>query len=353
MSVGNPLVSVTVSVRNGAHWIDDCMVSLCAQTHRPLEIIAVDDGSTDGGAELLQQWHDPLAERQESNGIPVRVMLQEPLGLSAGRNNALNEAEGEWVAITDIDCRPEPDWIERMVAESDSEAGLEVFGITGRTIFQVGDTVASKTRARIIEAKYREKRRFTSLANGPCSMFERRALLAIGGFDPAWYHAEDMEVSCRLTEAGGYIIHTPDAVVHHVAELESRLFLAKRRRDARAHVRIIRNFGWRGPRRPDGELVPFDFTSDANRTAIYSLVVLLGLATFAWLSANQINLAGRSGFDIAIIGLISLFVMILIVPTVRLRAMWSVALWLGFIEGWLDALLARNGQRRLFTKRVR
>ena len=65
-----------------------------------------------GSNELLQKW-------QTSEGIPIQVLSQEPLGLSAGRNNALNIAKGEWVAITDIDCRPRPDWIEKMFASSE------------------------------------------------------------------------------------------------------------------------------------------------------------------------------------------------------------------------------------------
>ena len=51
--MSEPLVSVTVCVRDGARWIDDCMAALAAQTYRPLEIIAVADGSSDGGAEVI------------------------------------------------------------------------------------------------------------------------------------------------------------------------------------------------------------------------------------------------------------------------------------------------------------
>ena len=72
-------------------------------------------------------------------------------------------------------------------------------------------------------------------------MFHRQALLDVGGFDPEWYHAEDMEVSLRLLNAGGSIVYAPDALVSHVPEVGVRRFLHKRRRDARAHVRIVRH----------------------------------------------------------------------------------------------------------------
>ena len=69
----NPLISVTVCVRDGVDWVDGCIESLRNQTYRPLEIIAVDDGSTDGSRERLKQWHSP------DNEVPVSEMAQDLL----------------------------------------------------------------------------------------------------------------------------------------------------------------------------------------------------------------------------------------------------------------------------------
>ena len=49
------LVTVTVCARDGAHWVDDCLDAIHAQTHRPLEIIAVNDGSTDATGSTMDQ----------------------------------------------------------------------------------------------------------------------------------------------------------------------------------------------------------------------------------------------------------------------------------------------------------
>ena len=223
------LVSIAVCVRNGVDWIDGCMDSLVNQTHSPLEIILVDDGSSDGGKEVVAKW---------SKHELVTTILQDELGLSAGRMAALEASKGEWFAITDIDVRPESDWIQRMLESSNSRDGEDVVAVTGRTVFGRSDDVISRIRSIEIESKYRSRPRRTKLANGPCSMFNRDALLGIGGFDPSWYHAEDMEVSLKLIESGGTIVYTPDAVVNHVPETGLRRFLRKRKRDARAHVRI-------------------------------------------------------------------------------------------------------------------
>ena len=110
--MAEPMVSITVCVRNGAHWIRGCLDSLKAQTYTSFEILVVNDGSNDGAESVLDPYHDP----EGLNGVPVRVHHQPPLGLSAGRQWAVEHAVGDWVAITDIDVRPEPDWIANLVA---------------------------------------------------------------------------------------------------------------------------------------------------------------------------------------------------------------------------------------------
>jgi len=169
--VDEPLVTMTVCVRNGVHWIDECLTALHAQTYRPLEIIVVNDGSTDEAKMTLDSWHDPEGQR----GIPTRVHHQEALGLSAGRQWALEHARGSWVAITDIDVRPEPDWIRIMMEQRHPvEEGERVVAVTGRTIFERAEDLVSRVRSVEIATKYRSRPRRTSLANGPCSVLNER-----------------------------------------------------------------------------------------------------------------------------------------------------------------------------------
>ncbi len=334
------MVSVTVCVRNGVSWIDDCMNALISQTYRPLEIIAVDDGSTDGGKEKLESWSGMHGD------IPVTVLTQPPTGLSAGRNLALNESKGEWVAITDIDCRPDPYWIEELVRVSDGVGGEYVLAVTGRTIFDKGETPTSRIRARSIATKYASRPRIASLANGPCSMFNRESLVEVGGFNPSWYHAEDMEVSLRLIASGGIIIYTPAAVVHHVAESSFREFLRKRRRDARAHVRIARVYGQSGVRKPDGSLHRHDFTSDARNIA-----PLLPIVTTGFSIAVLFLLFVPNFTPIWYIALMTGIVWIPIALSRWRQLLWSTALWVGVIDGIVDALLGRNGHHSFFRRR--
>ena len=375
MNLENPLISITVCVRDGLDWVDGCLEALKNQTYRPLEIIAIDDGSTDGSTECLQKWHD------ESGEIPIHIFTQPPTGLSSGRQLALEKAKGEWVAITDIDVRPEQTWIANLFSESNPVSEEEkVVAVTGRTIFERASDIISKVRSVEIASKYRSRPRSTSLANGPCSMFHRESLLEIGGFNPEWYHAEDMEVSLRLIENGGTIVYAPDALVSHVPESGRKRFLAKRSRDARAHVRIMRNFPRRRRKGPDLDFIgsstivlivaplwlsaiisglPFIYSLIISNNLEWSVIKewwefkMLILTLLLFILHQLILLRGPLG--VVIRGSIreSNQPMIIVLFSLRrLTFQWSLALWKGLLLGVMDSITGKNGHRRLFTKRV-
>lgn len=91
----SPLVTVIVPVYNTAPYLKECFASISSQTYQRLEIIAVDDGSTDGNAELLDEISD-LDRR-------VIVIHQKNSGVSATRNMGINFANGEYIVFSDSD----------------------------------------------------------------------------------------------------------------------------------------------------------------------------------------------------------------------------------------------------------
>ncbi|MCX6044756.1 MAG: glycosyltransferase family A protein [Chloroflexi bacterium] len=86
------LISVVIPVYNGERYLGQAIASVLAQAHRPIEIIVVDDGSTDGSAKLSQQF-----------GPPVRYHYQPNAGLGATRNLGVTLAQGEFLAFLDAD----------------------------------------------------------------------------------------------------------------------------------------------------------------------------------------------------------------------------------------------------------
>ena len=94
-----PLISIIVPVYNVEQYLRTCLDSLIYQTYHNLEIICVDDGSTDGSAEVLKQYAAMDAR--------IVVISQENMGLSGARNSALEKAYGEFIMFVDGD-----DWID-------------------------------------------------------------------------------------------------------------------------------------------------------------------------------------------------------------------------------------------------
>lgn len=104
--VAGALVSIIVPIYNDRDYITDCVKQLCGQTYGSIEIILVDDGSTDGSGALLDSFADDR----------VRVVHKEHGGVSAARNAGLEIAEGSYIMFADADDKVAADMVERMLA---------------------------------------------------------------------------------------------------------------------------------------------------------------------------------------------------------------------------------------------
>ena len=102
------LASIIIPVYNVAAYIEESLESVLHQTYRNLEILLIDDGSTDGSEKICDEY-----EKRDSR---IRVVHQENRGLSAARNTGLNMMSGDAVAFLDSDDALMPDYIEKMVA---------------------------------------------------------------------------------------------------------------------------------------------------------------------------------------------------------------------------------------------
>ena len=101
-----PLLTIIVPVYNILEYLPRCVRSITAQTYKNLEILLVDDGSTDGTGELA----DELAKEDER----IRVFHKENGGSSSARNLAVSQAKGEYLGFVDSDDFVEPDMYERL-----------------------------------------------------------------------------------------------------------------------------------------------------------------------------------------------------------------------------------------------
>ena len=104
----NRKVSVVIPVYRVEEYLPVCLESVCAQTHRNLQIILVDDGSPDGCGEICDRYAG-----QDSR---IQVIHKENGGLSDARNAGIREACGDYLLFVDSDDRIAPDYVERLLA---------------------------------------------------------------------------------------------------------------------------------------------------------------------------------------------------------------------------------------------
>jgi glycosyltransferase involved in cell wall biosynthesis len=104
-------VSVITPALNAAGTIARTLASIAAQTLRPREVIVVDDGSTDGTADVAEAFAPRM------RGIALKVLRRETAGAAGARNTAIRVAQGEWLAFLDADDEWLPTKIERCMDE--------------------------------------------------------------------------------------------------------------------------------------------------------------------------------------------------------------------------------------------
>lgn len=187
MSTTSGSVSVVIAAYNRAALLPFAIDSALEQTRPPLEVIVVDDGSTDGTEAVMAQY----AGR-------VRYLRQSNAGASAARNTGLQAAVGEWVAFLDSDDLWAPRRLEVLLdfLAAHREVG---FVCTGRMIVNAQGAPTGKTYGSGGGVVYFNT--VSLLSNTRCGsgMVRRDLGLRIGGFDTAILATEDVDLCLRLS----------------------------------------------------------------------------------------------------------------------------------------------------------
>lgn len=146
-------------------------------------------------------------------GLLQEIGIPPGTGPSAKRNLGWQAASGELIAFTDDDCRPEPEWLERLLAAAAEAPGLVIQGRTRSDPFEHAILAAPHVRTQDIDP-------ITAFAQ-TCNILYARALLEeLGGFNEALPHpaGEDVDLALRAEAAGAPMAAAPQAVVNHAVE---------------------------------------------------------------------------------------------------------------------------------------
>lgn len=191
------VVSCIVPVFQGERFVAEAVRSILGQSWTALDVIVVDDGSTDGTAEVLAGFGDRL-----------RVLRQENRGPAAARNRGLEESRGEFVAFLDADDVWVDDKLEAQLARFEADPSLELCSGHIRS-FWIPEL--DEERRRFEDHPYHRERAMLS----PCTILARRALFErVGGFDIDLRHGEDTEWFIRAMKSGVVPETIPRLVVH-------------------------------------------------------------------------------------------------------------------------------------------
>lgn len=183
-----PLVSVVMAVYNGEAFLSEALQSLIGQTLSDLEVIIVDDGSTDRSAEIISA----IGDRR------IRVLTNpRNLGFTASLNRGIDAARGSYIARLDADDICAPDRLHRQVAYLDIHQNVAILGTAARV---VGEGVAREAIWRLPLSSLAV--RFAALIRSPFlhptvmlrrAAFQSREL----AFDASFAPAEDYELWAR------------------------------------------------------------------------------------------------------------------------------------------------------------
>lgn len=195
-----PRVSVLLPVRDAAETLPGCLDSLAAQSLEDHEIVAIDDGSTDGSGSLLE---DRAAEDRR-----LRVVRTSRRGLVSALNHALAEARGPLLARMDADDLARPERLERQVDRLQHDPGLDVLGSRVELVSDPAVPPSGGMRAHVEwlnalldhEAMARDRFVESPLVH-PSVMVRRAALDALGGWR-AFDGPEDYDLWLRAFDAG-------------------------------------------------------------------------------------------------------------------------------------------------------
>lgn len=218
-------VSIVIPVRNGERYIAEAIESALQQGENVLEVLVIDDGSTDGTASKVQSF-----------GPRVRLLSRPPgrQGVSAVRNFGLSQVRGDWTMFLDADDRLKPGAIQRLCQAISADDVVAVYGdyeridenglkIGQRNLIRRRTKPSGNILPAILGGNF--------IVNGGIMLVRTRSVQSLGGFNETLSYAEDWCGWCRLAATGRFVYlpecHVLDYRVHQASVMMKRLVTFK------------------------------------------------------------------------------------------------------------------------------
>ena len=189
MSAPRPLVSVVMGVRNGGGTLEATLSSLTQGQNLALEVLVINDGSTDQTG--------PLLDRLAAADPRIRVLNREGRGLTKALIEGCLAARGTFIARQDAGDRSLPGRLEQQVTCLDADPGANLCSCHVRLVVEEG---ATATVNRLAEESLADG--LTGPAIHGSVLMRREAYERAGGYRAAFYYAQDLDLWSRMVESG-------------------------------------------------------------------------------------------------------------------------------------------------------
>lgn len=252
-----PLVSVVIPVFNRADLIKNTLNSVRSQTYRPIEVIVVDDGSSDNTVAVVGKW----SEKNNEDSLLVRCVVQENQGANTARNRGVAESTGVFIAFLDSDDRWLPDKVQKQLAvlQENEETGGVYCGLQSVNLAS-GDIQTVMAR-KYLTGDLLAKMLIQDVSNPTsCWMVRRSCFDKVGVFDASLPARQDWDMWIRL--AAEYQIGVVAEVLVEMGEHCGERVRSDPSREISAHKTIFKKYA------PLRAKFPF-WVSLAARSAMY------------------------------------------------------------------------------------
>ena len=195
----SPRVSILIPVHNCRRWVARAIDSALGQTYRATEILVLDDGSTDGSLDVIEQYRPDIQVESCANG-----------GQNRSRNRLTASSSGDWVIYLDADDELAPDAVARKLDHC-SKADA-IYGTVESATFDGVTKVQSTVRVAIENEDPWVAAFEWRLPNTSAFMFRRSALTRVGQWDESVQVCTDYDLYFRLLLAGATLKAAPNAM---------------------------------------------------------------------------------------------------------------------------------------------
>jgi GT2 family glycosyltransferase len=214
-----PLVSIIILNWNGKEHLQVCLCSVLKSTYSPIEVLVVDNGSTDGSVELVRSYFSSV----------IVLENRENLGYAEGNNRGIKIARGKYVVTLNNDMIVEPDWLDKPVEYL--EKNTRLIAACGRQMNYYNRSIIDSLfhypapELLFVRAGHGETMEqnlsfavpgYVIAVNGGSGIYRKETFEALGGFDSAYcFYNEETDLCMRAFLKGWKCLFVPQSVVYH------------------------------------------------------------------------------------------------------------------------------------------